>query len=159
MQGCNFAPLRGEGQIGSLLFHQRRYDAAESYLRNSFYKNWVAQAMLAVLFFRQRKYDEMSVAFEKGVKANAKESLLWAVYAWCLWKNNRTDEAIAVLNRAKATVSDERIDANLLALQNKKKMRMDGWREMWFMFGLAKPKQPRMSNPFGGKMHKKSIYR
>jgi tetratricopeptide (TPR) repeat protein len=147
------------GQVGSLLFHQKRYDAAEPYLQNSFYKNWVAQAMLAVLLFRKRKYDDMAVAFEKGVKANPKESLMWGVYAWCLWKNKQPNDAIAVLNRAKVSISDERIDANLLALQNNKKMRMDGWREMWFMFGLVKPKQPRMANPFGGKTHKKSIYR
>ncbi len=147
------------GQVGALLYHQRKYDAAEPYLRNSFYKNWVSQAMLAVIHFRAKKYDDMTVAFEKGVKANAKESLLWALYAWCLWKNQQADDAIAVLTRAKENVTDERIDQNLLALQNRKKMRMEGWREMWFMFALVKPKQPKMQNPFGGKMHKKSIYR
>jgi predicted Zn-dependent protease len=147
------------GQVGTLLYHQRKYDAAEPYLRNSFYKNWVSQAMLAVIQFRAKKYDDMTVTFEKAVKANGKESLLWALYAWCLWKNKQVDDAIAVLTRGKELVSDERLDQNLLALQNRKKMRMEGWREMWFMFALVKPKQPKAQNPFGGKMHKKSIYR
>lgn len=147
------------GQVGTLLYHQRNFDAAEPYLRNSFYKNWVSQAMLALIFFRRKKYDDMTETFEKGVKANEKESLLWAVYAWCLWKNRQTDDAIQVLTRAKQVVTDERIDQNLLALQNNKKMRLEGWRENWYMLGLAKPKQQRMANPFGGKQHKKAMYR
>ena len=147
------------GQVGALLYHQRNYEAAEPYLRNYFYKNWVSQAMLAVILFRRKEYTAMTEAFEKGVKANEKESLLWALYGWCLWKNNQIDDAIAVLSRAKEAVTDERIEQNLLALQNKKKMRMEGWREMWFMFALAKPKQPKAQNPFGGKMHKKAMYR
>ncbi|MEL6179645.1 MAG: hypothetical protein AAFS10_11870, partial [Myxococcota bacterium] len=81
-------------QIGVLYYSLREFDEAEPYLTNSFFKNWIAQAMLATIYFRRRKYDTMEEVFERAVKSNEKESLLWALYAWCLWKNKDRDGAI-----------------------------------------------------------------
>ena len=147
------------GQVGSLLYAIKEFEEAEPYLRNSFLRNWMAQAMLAVTYFRKKKYDKMAETFDRAVKGNKKEALLWAIYAWCLWKNKDRQGAIDVLIRAKKHVTDDKIESNLLALQNNKKMKMDGWKESWYQFHLAKPPVQKMQNPFGGKTHKKSVYR
>ncbi|PJB31471.1 MAG: hypothetical protein CO109_09805, partial [Deltaproteobacteria bacterium CG_4_9_14_3_um_filter_65_9] len=72
------------GNIGILLYSSRRMEDAVPFLKTSFYKNWIAQAMLACIHFKRREYDAMEEVFEKAVKANEKESLLWATYAWCV---------------------------------------------------------------------------
>jgi tetratricopeptide (TPR) repeat protein len=147
------------GQVGVILFSIKDFDEAEPYLRNSFLKNWMAQAMLGVTYFRKKKYDKMKEVFERGVKGNKKEALMWALYAWCLWKNKDRTSAIEVLIRAKEHSTDERIEKNLQALKNNKKMKMEGWKENWYQFHLAKPPVQKMHNPYGGKMNKKGIYR
>jgi tetratricopeptide (TPR) repeat protein len=132
------------GQVGMLYYLQKEFDQAEPYLRNSFYKNWIAQAMLALTHFRRREYDKMEEVFERAVKANKKDSLLWALYAWCQFKNDKPEAAIRILARAKESVTDERINSNLLSLQNKEKMDMEGWGEQWYQFHLVLPPQARM---------------
>ncbi len=147
-------------QVGTLLYAVKEFDGAEPYLRNAFLRNWMAQAMLAVTHFRKKKYDEMKATFEAAVKANKKEALLWSIYAWCLWKNSDREGAIAVLNRAKEHCKDERVEENLLNLQNNKKMKMSGWKETWYQFHLAKPPAQKVQqSPFGGRISKKSVYR
>lgn len=129
-----------DGQIGQLYFMTERYEEAEPYLTNSIKRNWMARAMLGVLYYKRRDYDKMKAVFEEAAVANKKESLLWNLYAYCLWKINQRDEAIQVLSRSLEHVgSDERTKANLLSLQNNKKMKMRGWNMMWYQFHLDKP--------------------
>ncbi len=148
-------------QVGALHYAQKEYDKALPYLENSFTRTWMSQGMLAAIYFRRKEYDKMKETFEKATHANKKQSLLWALYAWCLWKNKDRDGAIAVLNRAKGFVQDERIEGNLLALQNKKKMNLNGWNEMWYQFHFAKPPgmKPQQYHPFARKISKRSVYR
>ena len=146
------------GQIGALLYSNRKFNEAETYLRNGFFKQWLPQAMLATIYFRQRKYDKMEEVFERACKSNKKESLLWGVYAWCLWKNKDRDGAIKILNRSQEFITDPRIEVNLLALQNNKKMKMDKW-DNWFQFQLEKPSQMKMQSPFGRRGSRKALFR
>lgn len=138
-----------DGQIGQLYFMTERYDDAEPFLVNSIKRNWMARAMLGVLHYKRRNYEKMEAVFEEAAQANKKESLLWNLYAYCLWKINKRDEAIQVLGRAVEHVgSDERTKTNLLALQNNKKMKMRGWNMMWYQFHLDKPPaQPQQPLP------------
>ena len=129
-----------DGQIGQLYFMTERYDEAEPYLAASIKRNWIARAMLGVLYYKRRQHDKMKVVFEEAVSVNKKESLLWNVYAYCLWKSNQRDLAIQTLSRSLEHVgSDERTKENLLALQNNKIMKMRGWNMMWYQFHLDKP--------------------
>ena len=43
-----------DGQIGQLYFMTQQYNKAEKYLKQSFKKNWVARAMLAVLYYKRK---------------------------------------------------------------------------------------------------------
>ena len=90
--------------------------------------------------------------FEGAVGASKKEGLLWAVYAWCLDKEGRHDEAVAVMARAaKANPSDEKVKAVLQSLQNDKKLKLGKvYEEQWFQFHLERM-PPEMMGPRGGR--------
>ena len=125
--------------------HYLHRETGSTYLENAMGRHWIAKAMLAVLHFKRKQYGEMKTIFEKTVKRAKKESFVWNLYAWCLWKTNDRDGAIDVLSRGLEYVKeDQRLEGNRLALQNKKKMKMRGWSEMWYQFHLDKPPQPKM---------------
>jgi tetratricopeptide (TPR) repeat protein len=134
-----------DGQIGTVLYAARKYDDAAPFLKNSFSRNWVPQAMLAVLYYKKKKFDQMEETFESAVAHNKKQALLWNLYAYCQWKRNKRDQAIDILNRAVEHVeNDEKTRKNLKALQNNRKMKMRGWNMQWYQFHLDKPPQQRI---------------
>ena len=138
-----------DGQIGQLLYMVKKYDVSEKYLRNSFKRNWVARAMLGALLYKRKDFDAMIEVFDEATEANKKEVLLWNLYAYCLWKANKRDKAIEVLNRGlESFEKDERTQVNLKALQNNKKMKMRGWNMMWYQFHLDQPPAPRQQVRF-----------
>lgn len=149
------------GQIGMLYYMQKQWDDARPYLEKSTARNWMAKAMLAATHYKRKEYDAMKSTFEVALKHSAKESLLWNMYAWCLWKIGEKDEAIAVLNRALAKVGEEeRTQKNLKALQNNKKMKMQGWQQMWWQFFLEPiPKQQLQAMQLGRQRMSKRDFR
>jgi predicted Zn-dependent protease len=138
-----------DGQIGTLLYMAKKYDVAEKYLVGALKRHWMAKAMLGSLYYKRKSVESMTEAFEEAVDGSKKESLLWNLYAYCLWKSNKQDEAIAVLNRALEHIpTDEKTQDNLKALQNNRKMKMRGWNMMWYQFHLDAPPQPRAQAQF-----------
>lgn len=139
------------GQIGQLYYIQKDFDRARPYLERSYVRNWVARAMLACIHYMKGDYDKMTEVFEKTVKKNEKESLLWNLYAWCLWKAKRRDQAVEVLARgAEKTNNDDRVKSNLDNLRNNKKIKMRGWHEQWYQFHLEAPPQPKQRVDYRG---------
>ena len=135
-----FVTAQVDAQIGTVLFMAQRFKEAEPFLKRSFKKNWIARAMLATLYYKQKKYDKMKPVFEEAVKANKKESLLWNLYAYCLWKSGSRDDAISVLNRAVEKLGEEkRTKKNLNNLKNGRKMKMRSWNMAWYQFHLDRP--------------------
>ena len=146
------------GQVGALYFLDKRFDDALPHLEKSSARNWVAKAMLGVIWFKRKRPEPMVEAFESALKHSGKESLLWNVYAWCLYKRQDRDGAIEVLNRAVEKLGEEeRTMKNLQAVKNSKGMKMRGWNEMWYQFHLETPPpvSPLPQRQFG----KKALYR
>jgi len=144
-----FVTAQVDSQIGSILYMSQRFSEAEPFLKRSFKKNWVARAMLGALYYKRKKYDDMEVVFDEAVVANKKESLLWNLYAYCLWKSGQRDKAISVLNRAVDKLDgDERTEKNLKALQNNRKMKMRAWNMAWYQFHLDRPPAQRQQVRF-----------
>jgi tetratricopeptide (TPR) repeat protein len=144
-----FVRAQIDSQIGSILYIAQRFDEAERYLQNAFAKNWTAKAMLAVLYYKRRKFDEMEEVFEEAVSANKKQALLWNLYAYCLWKSKQRDKAIAVLNRATEKLDGHKqTEKNLEALKNNRKMKMRSWNQMWYQFHLDRMPQQRQRVQF-----------
>lgn len=114
---------------------------------------WPAWVMLAVAHYKGRKdLDRAIEVLENTTKVARKHGIVWAIYAWILWTEKRSEKAIEVLIAARqAAPDDKRITQNLSALQNGKKMSMKGYGEQWFQFGLEKPKmqgaQAQMGHP------------
>jgi len=126
-------------QIGVIRYIQRDFAAAFPYLEKAFVRNWVAQGMLAVLYMRRKDKEAMVKTFERAVRYNPKEGLLWNLYAYCLLRTGDRPGAIQVLVRAaKKLPSDERVQANLIHLQNNRKMKMKNYGELWLQFHLEK---------------------
>jgi len=139
-------------QIGVLQYVRQEFDPALPHLEKSFSRHWLARGMLATSRYRRRDLDGAVKVFEAAVRANKKEGLLWAVYAWCLDKEGRHDEAVAVMGRAaKANPADEKVKAVLQSLQNDKKLKLGKvYEEQWFQFHLERM-PPEMMGPRGGR--------
>ena|SRR5579863_5220552 len=128
--------------IGMLHYVAQEFDKARPNLRKSLKQNWLARAMLGAGYFRDKDYSEMETSFEEAVKAGKKEGLAWSAYAWCLDKSGQRDKALKVMARAvEANPTDERLKANLTALQNDKKIKMKSYSPQWYQFHLEKPPQ------------------
>jgi len=145
--------------IGVLHYLKQDFDAALPHLEKSFSKHWIARGMLASLRYRRKDVSGARAVFEDAVKANRKEGVLWAAYAWVLEKEGRHDEAIAVLGRGvQANPSDDKLKASLQALQNSKKLKLGKlYEEQWFQFHLEPPPTQFIGPGFRG--NRRALYR
>jgi tetratricopeptide (TPR) repeat protein len=126
-------------QIGMIYYVKRDFSNAFPYLEKSFSKNWVAMGMLAITYMKRNKKEKMTATFEKAVQWSPKESLLWNLYAYCLVESGSADKAKSVLQRGlKKLPGEEKLTANLQALQDGKKMKMKGFGDLWLQFHLEK---------------------
>lgn len=126
-----------KAQIGIIQYLKKDFNTALPNLQKSISKNWMALGMLGVIYLRKKDYDKMGKIFEKAVKANSKEPLIWNLYAYCLNKTGEREKAMEVLNRGiKKLKGDDRTEANLKALQNNAKMKMKSFGELWYQFHL-----------------------
>ena len=79
----------------------------------------------------------MIETFDKGVQWNAKEPMLWALYAYCTNDCGDAAKAMEILNKGiKKNSGDEKLKTLLESLQNGKKMNMRVYGDMWFQFHL-----------------------
>jgi hypothetical protein len=84
---------------------------------------------------------------EKAIKASGKEGFLYSFYAWLLSGNGQDDKAIEVLNKGmKKCPLDEKLEANLEALKNGKKIKMERYGNVWLQLHLAK--MPEGAKPY-----------
>ncbi len=128
-----------DAQIGTILYIRREFARALPYLEKAFVKHWVAMCMLAVSYMKRNKPTKMINAFEKALTANRKEPFIWNLYGYCLDKIGEKKKAQGVLEKGiKKTGGDERLVASLAAVQNNKRMKMDGYGDFWYQFHLEK---------------------
>lgn len=137
-----------DGQIGAIYYMKKDFDAARPYLERAFVRNWDAKLMLACLLSGQvldkkaggKKGDLAAVdtLLERVVKYTPKQGLLWSTWAWLHWNADDSKRALEILARGKQTLgeSDPHLSANLLALQNDKKLKMKGYGDTWYAFHL-----------------------
>jgi tetratricopeptide (TPR) repeat protein len=139
-----------DGQIGSIHYLKKDFEKARPYLENAFIRMWDAKLMLACLLSgevssgkkgeKPMKADMKAVdeLLERVAKYNTKQGLLYSTWAYLHWKAGDTKRAIEILARGKDALgdADAHLSANLLALQNDKKMKMKGYGEVWYTFHL-----------------------
>lgn len=126
-------------QIGVIHYIKKDFNAAFPYLKKSFARNWMALGMLAVIYMKKKDRERMVKTFHRACRYSPKEGLLWNLYAYCLLRLGDRPEAIQTLIKAsKKLPDDERIKANLIHLQNNRKMKMKNYGELWLQFHLEK---------------------
>ena len=123
--------------IGMVHYLKRDFSNAFPYLEKGFFKNWMAMGMLAVSHMKRNRRDRMKETFEKAVVASPKESLLWALYAYCLADGGDVEKAKEILQRGlKKIPGDEKLQQNLQLLGDGKKMKMKEYGDLWLQFHL-----------------------
>ena len=129
-----------DAQVGMIRYaHMREFEDARPYLEKSNPKVWQAQAMLAASHFKKERWAEMKKVFERAVKKNKKEAMLWLIYGYCEWKRGDRDAAISVLSRGlQECPSDERLKHQMQGLQNGKKMKMPPNDPEWLALHLER---------------------
>jgi tetratricopeptide (TPR) repeat protein len=127
-----------DGQIGSIYYMKGQYQTAKPYLERAFVRHWIAKAMLALIYYRERKMNKMNEVFEHATRYVKKAGLLWSLWAYCVWRNGEIDRAISILTKGKSYLneSDPHLIQNLLSLQNQKRMKMKAYGEQWYQFQL-----------------------
>ena len=124
-------------QIGMVYYLKRDFSKAFQYLSEGFVRHWVAQAMLAIIYMKRNQTKKMLSTFEKAVAVNRKEPLLWSIYAFCLEKIGDRNKAVSVMEKGlKKVGSNELMSANLSALKEGKKMKMQDYGDIWYQFQL-----------------------
>lgn len=136
-----------DGQIGSILYMKGQYQKAKPYLERAFVRHWVAKAMLALIYYRDRKFNKMEEVFQSATRYVKKAGLLWSLWAYCVWRNGDVERAISILSKGKSYLgeADPHLAQNLLSLQNDKRMKMKAYGEQWYQFQLElSPQQTQM---------------
>lgn len=128
-----------DSQLGMIYYLRRDFNKAFEYLQRGFVRHWMAMAMLGIIYMKRNKVADMERTFDKAVTVTRKEALLWNLYAYCLDQVGEREKAVSVMNRAlKKMGSDERLQSNLEALQNGRKMKMQIYGDIWYQFHLEK---------------------
>jgi len=127
-------------QIGTIHYLKRDFAKAFDELKQGFSRHWVGMGMLGVCYLHKNKTKEMIDTFDKATMVNKKEPVLWSLYAYCLERVGQRDKAIATLEKGLKKVGDhETLQANLEALKEGKKMKMNAYGDVWLQFHLEKP--------------------
>lgn len=127
-------------QIGMVYYLKRDFSKAYDFLTQGFVRHWVAQAMLAIIYMKRNQPKKMVATFDKAVAVTRKEALLWSLYAFCLERVGDRNKAVTIMEKGlKKVGSNELMEENLDALKTGKKMRMQGYGDVWYQFQLEKP--------------------
>lgn len=137
-----------DGQIGAIHYMRKEFEKARPFLERAFVRAWDAKMMLAILKSgatdpKKVKKKELVLSpvdeeMEKIVRFSDKQGMLWSTWAWLHWTNGDSKRALEILSRGKEKLgeTDQHLSANLLAVQNDKKMKMKGYGDQWYALHL-----------------------
>lgn len=130
-----YAKSQLDGQIGYIHYVRKDFDKAFPYLEGSFVKNFMAQLMLAACYFRKKDAAKVEEVLEKAAVANKDAPLVWGVYGWMMEELGQSPKALQALSRGvEANPKDEALKTNLLNLQNKRRLNMKLFGDVWYQF-------------------------
>ncbi len=145
-------------QIGLIYYTKKRFDEARPYLEKAFSKNWMAMCMLATLYFKEGKHDLVKKTMEKAIKGAPKEGFVYSVYAYFLIQMGEKAKALEVLQKgANKNPLDEKLESNLTALQNNKKLKMQNYGPLWLQLHISK--MPQGAKPYQALLYNQRIKR
>jgi tetratricopeptide (TPR) repeat protein len=136
--------LRGQllANMGMIAWHSGKKERALDLLEKSSLRAPDARLLLGCILFKNGDSARALHVLQVAALVNKKHSLLHNTWAWILHKSERADEAQKVLaDFVKKSPNDEAAKDNLLRLQNRSRMNMQGFGMHWFALGLEQPPQ------------------
>ena len=136
--------LRGQlqAQMGMLAYHSGDAQKAVSLLQGASARAADARLLLACILYKQGDQKRAMEILQLAAAVNKKHALLHNTYAWMLHKAERSDEAQALLAKfLKKDANNAPTKDNLLRLQNRTRMTMQGFDMQWYALGLERPPQ------------------
>jgi len=134
-----FIKKQMNSQIGMVYYLRRDFTKAYDYLNQGFVRHWISMGMLAIIQMKRNQPKNMIATFEKAVAGTRKEPLLWSLYAFCLEKIGDRNKAVSIMEKGlKKVGNDELMSANLEALKDGGKMKMQAYGDLWLQFQLEK---------------------
>ena len=126
-------------QVGTIYYLKRDFSKAFNYLQKGFTRHWSGMGMLAICYMHKNKTGKMMDTFDKALVGTRKEPVLWELYAFCLSKSGENEKAIRTLEKGLKKIKDhENMTANLAALKEGRKMKMQPYGDLWSQFHLEK---------------------
>lgn len=136
--------LRGQllAQMGMLANFAGDQPKAIRLLEGASLRSPDARLMLACIHYKKGDQKRAFEILKVAAAVNKKHALLHNTYAWMLHKNERSDEAQAVLAKfLKKDATNAPSKDNLLRLQNRTRMTMQAFDMQWYALGLEHPPQ------------------
>jgi len=147
-------------QIGMLYYLKKNQEKALTYLKNGFLKHYIAQGMMAAIYYKKKEFGSMKETMDATVKGNKKESIVYALYAYFLSKNKEKEAAIKMLQKGlKKLPDDKNLMQNLILLQNNKRMKMRVYGDIWTQFMLEKPPRIQQAQPQHARFSKRAMFK
>ena len=127
-----------------MLFQIQEFEKADQYFQNSFNADAMTLAMKMARHYKNGEQKKLEKAFKKGCRKfkGEKGVILYALYSWVLVKQDRIDDAIAVLAQGKKKTEDPVLEKNWEHLVNgrTKQFSNAGLGDTWYALHLEQPK-------------------
>lgn len=136
--------LRGQvlAQMGFLAHQGGDEEKALQLLEGASVRAADARLLLGCIHFKRGDQARALQILQVAAMVNKKHALLHNTYAWMLHKAERADEAQALLAAfLKRDANNAPTKDNLLRLQNRTRMTMQGFDMQWYALGLERPPQ------------------
>jgi uncharacterized protein HemY len=123
------------GQIGMLMYMQRKWSEARTNLSQAWKRDWRARSMLAALEHRQGNKEKALELMSELISHGGKDPVFWALYAYLAVESKKRDLALEMLSEGLKKCKDS---PGLLDLQksvaNKKKLKMKAFAPTWYQY-------------------------
>jgi len=123
------------GQIGMLMYMQRKWGPSRKHLEQSWKRDWRARSMLAALDHREGKKDSALERMSNLISHGGKDPVFWALYAYIAVEAKKTDVALDVLNQGlKKCKESPGLKDLRQSVANKKKLKMKPFAPTWYQY-------------------------
>lgn len=150
----NLLAERQANTLRAQLYYQiKDFENADRYLESAMLMDPLIVAMKMARHYTREETEKLEKLFKKGIRRfkDEKGTLLYALYSWVLVKQDRLDEAVALLADAKEKTEDQVLADNWEHLANGRKKRFSnaGLGEQWYALHLETPKPIRVKQRRG----------
>lgn len=122
-------------QLGSLDYMQQKYKEARPHLEKAWVRHWPAQAMLAIMDFRDKNFAAALARMERTVGPGGGDAMFWGLYTWMAAESGDKDKALRVADQGlKKHGSSEGLKEMVDALRNGKRLKFKAFGQTWYQY-------------------------